>query len=62
MPITTYHASTTAVWADALFVSVLQRSDQPGAGQVRQAIAGTTFTQSEHDQLAAFYTEGDEPE
>jgi len=30
MQITTCHASTTAVWADAVFVSVLQRSDQPG--------------------------------
>jgi hypothetical protein len=33
------HAGTAAVWADALFVSVLQRSDKPDAGQVRQAIA-----------------------
>lgn len=39
MQITRHHASTTAVWADALFVSVLQRSDQPDAAQVRQAIA-----------------------
>jgi hypothetical protein len=33
--------SMGAVWADALFVSVLQRCDQPSAGQVRQAIATT---------------------
>jgi hypothetical protein len=33
------HARATAVWADALFVSVLQHSDQPDAGQVRQAVA-----------------------
>ncbi len=33
------HPSTSAVWADALFVSVLQRSDRPDAGQVRKAIA-----------------------
>jgi hypothetical protein len=33
------HARTAAVWADALFVSVLQRSDKPDAGQVRQAVA-----------------------
>jgi hypothetical protein len=39
MQLTIYHPSTSAVWADALFVSVLQRSDEPGAGQVRQAIA-----------------------
>ena len=28
-----------AVWADALFVSVLQGSDKPDAGQVRKAVA-----------------------
>jgi len=27
------------VWADALFVSALQRGDQPSAGQIRQATA-----------------------
>jgi hypothetical protein len=27
------------VWADALFVSVLQRCDQPSTGQVQQAVA-----------------------
>ena len=32
-------ASTSAVRADALFVSALQRSDRPGPGQVSQAIA-----------------------
>jgi hypothetical protein len=39
MQLATYHPSTSAVWADALFVSVLQRSDEPDAGQVRKAIA-----------------------
>jgi hypothetical protein len=39
MQLLIYHPSTSAVWADALFVSVLQRSDEPGAGQVRRAIA-----------------------
>jgi hypothetical protein len=34
-----YHHVTSAVWADALFVSVLQDSDKPDAGQVRKAIA-----------------------
>jgi hypothetical protein len=34
------HLSTTAFGADALFVSALQRSDAPGAGQIRQAIEG----------------------
>ena len=31
--------STSAVQADALFASALQRSDRPSSGQVRQAIA-----------------------
>ena len=39
MQLATYQLSTSAVWADALFVSMLQRSDKPSAGQVRQAIA-----------------------
>ena len=38
MQLTIYH-TTSAVWADALFVSVMQRSDEPGADQVRKAIA-----------------------
>jgi hypothetical protein len=39
MQLEIYHPSTSAVWADALFASVLQRSDEPDAGQVRKAIA-----------------------
>ena len=39
MQAATCHASTAALWADALFVSVLQRSDEPSAGQVRHAVA-----------------------
>jgi hypothetical protein len=35
----TYHLSIGTARADALFVSALQRSDEPGAAQVRQAIA-----------------------
>jgi hypothetical protein len=34
-----HHPSTGAIRADALFVSDLQRSDEPSAGQVRQAVA-----------------------
>ena len=30
---------SSAVWADALFASVLQRCDQPSAAQVQQAVA-----------------------
>jgi hypothetical protein len=33
-----YSVSICALRADALFVSALQRSDEPGAGQVRQAV------------------------
>ena len=36
---TMYDPSTSAVWAEALFVSVLQRSDKPSSGQVRKAVA-----------------------
>ena len=39
MQLTIYHPGTSAVWADALFASVLQRSDNPSAGQVRKAVA-----------------------
>ena len=35
----TYHLSISAARADALFASPLQRSDEPSAEQVRQAIA-----------------------
>ena len=37
MQLLMYRPSTKAVWADALFASMLQRSDRPSAGQVRQA-------------------------
>jgi hypothetical protein len=34
------HLSVSTARADALFASALQRSDEPSAAQVRQAIAG----------------------
>jgi hypothetical protein len=34
-----HHLSISAVRADALFVSALQRSEEPSCGQVRQAVA-----------------------
>ena len=34
-----YQSSIGAVWADALFVSALQRCDRPSAGQIKQAVA-----------------------
>ena len=37
----TYHLSVGAARANALFASALQRSDEPSAAQVRQAIAAT---------------------
>jgi uncharacterized membrane protein len=36
--------SISAVRADALFASALQRSDEPSAGQVRQAVAAAIGT------------------
>jgi hypothetical protein len=39
MQLIIYHPAASGVWADALFASVLQRSDNPSAGQVRKAIA-----------------------
>jgi hypothetical protein len=38
MRATTHHLSISAVRADALFVSAVQRSDEPGVGQVREAV------------------------
>lgn len=34
-----YYPSTSALWAEALFASVLQRSDRPSPDQVRKAVA-----------------------
>ena len=34
-----HHLSISAIRADALFVSALQRGDHPGAKEVRQAVA-----------------------
>ncbi len=39
MQLIIYHRAASGVWADALFASALQCSDNPGAGQVRKAIA-----------------------
>lgn len=33
------HRGISALWADAVFVSALQRGDDPGASEVRQAVA-----------------------
>ena len=34
-----YQSTISAIWADALFVSALQRCDKPSTGQARQAAA-----------------------
>ena len=39
MQLTMYYPCADTVWADALFVSVLQGSDKPDAGQVCRAVA-----------------------
>lgn len=39
MQLTIYHPTASVAWADALFASGLQRSDNPSAGQVHKAIA-----------------------
>jgi len=39
MQLTIYHPSTSALRAEALFASALQRSDRPSPGQVRKAVA-----------------------
>jgi hypothetical protein len=39
MQLVMYRPGTSAVWADALFVSMLQRSDGPSTCQVRKAVA-----------------------
>ena len=39
MQLTICDRTSTAVWADALFVSAVQRSDEPSGDQVREAIA-----------------------
>ena len=56
----TYHLSISAARADALFASALQRSDEPSAAQIHQAIAaavrafGTRAAQAygEHPETA----------
>ena len=39
MQLAVYDPGTSAVWADALFVSVLQGAEKSDAGQIRAAIA-----------------------
>ena len=47
-----HHPSISAVRADALFVSALQRCEHPSTGQVRQAVAAAVRTFGEHPETA----------
>jgi hypothetical protein len=58
-----YYTSTGAVWADALFVSVMQRSDTPGRGQVLKAITAAVRAYGHRGCAARVAQEfGDHPE
>jgi hypothetical protein len=59
----TYYTSTGAIWADALFVSAMQRSDRPSKGQVLKAIAAAVRAYGDRgcaEQVAQEF--GDHPE
>jgi hypothetical protein len=45
--------SIYAVWAEALFVSVLQPSQSPGVGQVRQAVEAAVHRSGWHPRARA---------
>ena len=58
-----YHSGASALWADALFVSVLQRSDEPTVIQLRQAIAAAVRTYGSRGGAQRVAQEfGDHPE
>jgi hypothetical protein len=60
MPSAPYHLSISAARADALFASPLQRSYEPSAGQVQQAITttvGAYGAQGCADRVAQAYGE-----
>jgi hypothetical protein len=57
------HLSLSAVRADALFVSALQRCEHPSTGQVRQAVAEAVGTFGPHGCAERMAQEfGDHPE
>ena len=57
------HPSISAVRADALFVSALQRCEQPSTGQVRQAVAAALRAFGLHGCAERMAQEfGDHPE
>ena len=63
MQLTIYQRTTRAVWADALFVSAVQRSDEPRRDQVRKAIAAAVRAYGERGCAERVAQEfGDHPE
>jgi hypothetical protein len=58
-----HHLGTSAIRAEALFVSALQRSDQPSAGQVHEAVAAAIRRFGRHGCAERVAQEfGDHPE
>jgi hypothetical protein len=63
MQLTMHHPSTSAVQVEALFASVLQRSDRPSPGQVRKAFAAAVRAYGGGGCVAVMAQEfGDHPE
>ena len=63
MQLATCHSDVGAVWADALFASVLQRSDESSTDQVRAAIAAAVRAYGSGGCLQRVAQEfGDHPE
>jgi hypothetical protein len=59
----THHPNSSAVWANAVFVSALQRCDQPGADEVWQAVAAAVRAFGPHGCAERVAQEfGDHPE
>ena len=58
-----HHLTTSAIRADALFVSALQHGDHPSAKEVRQAVAAAVETFGQHGCAGRVAQEfGDHPE
>jgi hypothetical protein len=63
MQLAMYHPSTSAVWAEALFVPVPRRSGRPGGGQVGKAVAAAARARGSRGRAERVAGEfGDRPE